>query len=107
MHVKESAYSLGAVPPSLDGKTPLGRRRGAAPRQEGPRCLLTSHLVLGAGRPSCWQCPVFGDPRSADIVPLGPQPGGFLPPSLGPQSLIPKLRRAGTVWAIVACRVLS
>lgn len=31
VHVKEGAYSLGTVPPSLDGKPPPGRSRGPPP----------------------------------------------------------------------------
>lgn len=47
MHVKEGAYSLGTVPPNLDGKPPPS----GAEAQELPRPPIPSCHMRGAKHP--------------------------------------------------------
>lgn len=84
MHVKEGAYSLGTVPPSLDGKPPP-----AEPHSAG----------WGGGTPSL--CP---DPRLTEAAlptPSQPGPFAFSPGCCGPPASQRGLQPPGGLGAVL------
>lgn len=60
MHVKEGAYSLGTVPPGLDGKPPA--------RQELLRPPITSHRMPGAALLGSCPSPPHNLPAEASCL---------------------------------------
>lgn len=72
MHVKEGAYSLGTVPPNLDGKPPpSGAEAQELPRPPIPSCHIPELLPMALLRPPAGRTSVPSQPKHFSFPFLG------------------------------------